>query len=717
MIPARFPGSVTVSRGDRARPVYFAAANRFVKGGGAAIASLAFSLHVPANLPAGARLSATVFLNDKDGRWYQATPRWENGGAATALSPGWNRLCVDLTEAAAMFRPVGHGAGWTRYRLSQAVQVGVTIDCDAAFAGLLALDDFLARPALPETRPLAFVNLRFPATTTQNRLCELALNVNRELINPFSPAEIDIVADFFAPGGGAPSRVPAFYYQDYRREKGVDDGSGDLRDRYVPVGPGEFRVRYLPPAPGRYLVRLRATYVCPFTGATTTCVSPDYEFDAAANPDPVAARRFVRVSPRDPRAFEFSNGEWFYPTGLNMHNPMDVRYNERIVNRFFPGRKPLVDRGLRCYEDAFPAMQQGGMNVFEVWMSSWWLTLEWTSRWKGFHGLGRYNLENAWKLDSLLASAAEHGLYAHLVVDNHGKGVDRRGHEAEWPHSPYNLANSQDDGVCRSAAELFSSEKAMAYYRDLYRYLAARWGWCPNIFGVEMWSELNLVNANVRSETMYAWHAAMEKAFHEWDQGQHLMTTHYSGDYNTIDLEMDRRPHIGYIVGDAYHGDNHPLARMLDGTDARLHPMGKPFMMTEFGGNWDAASLEGLFGDVFGGLWVSWTSRAAGAPLCWWYDYVLQEGLCRYYAAFRRYAAGEDKRRAADEPQLTLDWGAAASAPGDQEKMDAARQEAEADKAEQTRLLAEFNRRNGELAREVAERRAGRERANRELTV
>ena len=714
-VPAVFPGTLTLARGSYEKPVYFAFKQRYAQG--AALDALGFSLYVPDALPPRARLNALVFVKEKDGRWFQAPACWRGTArAATALRPGWNELSVELGEGAAQFRPQGHGAAWNRYRLSQTVQYGIIINCDAAFAGEIAIDDVWVRYATPEERPLRLTGLRLPEKMVQNRLYEIGFNVTREIINPFCPEEIDIVADFTAPGAARAVSVPAFYYQDFLREKGADDGRGDYRDRYTPTGPAEFRVRYLPPRPGAYRVTIRVKHTCPFTGKVTEYASPELTAEAVANDDPSSARRYVRASAADRHYFEFENGEWFYPLGLNMHNPIDVRHHDRILKRFFPGRPLTVDRGLRCYEDAFAKMAANGMNAFEVWMSSWWLGLEWTSKWKGFQGLGRYNLENAWKLDALLEAAAAKGMYAHLVVDNHGKGVSGNGREGEWRFSPYNNANRRDGGFCRGINDFFSSPRALTHYRDFYRYIAARWGWCPNIFGVEMWSELNLVSTNVRSDMMYKWHAEMEKAFHQWDQGNHLMTTHYSGDFNTIDLKMDEQPSIGYIVGDAYHSAGRRLADLMLGSDNRLTGLGKPFVITEFGGNWDVGDQEILFGDIFCSMWLTWTTRAGGSPFCWWYAYVLDENMTPYYGAFARYIKGEDKRRPAGAPPLTV-RNARAADQGSGEKLAELEKLAEADKNFRMEKLTAFNREKSRLENELKKLRGEAKKAETELAA
>jgi hypothetical protein len=100
---------------------------------------------------------------------------------------------------------------------------------------------------------------------------------------------------------------------------------------------------------------------------------------------------------------------------------------------------------------------------------------------------------------------------------------------------------------------------------------------------------------------------------------------------------------------------------MLNDTEQLAINYNKPFMVTEFGGDWSASSREGLDGDFLVGLWWGWMSRSAGVPFYWWYDYIALEAngkssFYTYYAAFSRFIEGEDKRRGRGERPLRSNW-------------------------------------------------------------
>ncbi len=332
------------------------------------------------------------------------------------------------------------------------------------------------------------------------------------------------------------------------------------------------------------------------------------------------------------------------------------RRNRALIELCFPRglrRTVTSDHGLRNYERIFPQMAEAGVNALEVWMCSWWVGLEWTGEWKHYHGLGRYNLLHAWKLDRLIRLAEKYGLYVHLVIDNHGKAAQHPQYDHEWEGSPYNKQNARDGGFLANSTQLFLDGRAKDYYRDKLRYIAARYGWSTHIYGMELWSELDLIgHKKGRHHNIYAspavrsWHQEMIAHLERHDHGDHIITTHYSGDYTVIDRHMVEQPFIDYTTCDAYHNPHQTLVDMLVKTEEFCAKMRarKPFMVTEYGGFAYAAPLANLQADLYGGLWWSWMSRTAGVPFYWWYELIELEGYYEAYQAFSRFIQDEDKR-------------------------------------------------------------------------
>ncbi|MFH0910357.1 MAG: glycoside hydrolase family 2 TIM barrel-domain containing protein, partial [Planctomycetota bacterium] len=447
----------------------------------------------------------------------------------------------------------------------------------------------------------------------------------------------------------------AFYYQDYERQKGPPS------DRYLPVGPGVFQVRFTPRESGEYRWRLQARYrnlLAP-SMPPETAESAAYAFTVT----PRSHRGFVRVSPRDPRYFEYEDGSPCFPVGHNFRSPTDLTDWIQLLLPQNPGTPPPVDRGLNIYEEYLPRMAAVGENMFEVWMSSWWLAIEWSDAWKGYHGLGCYNTENAWKLDELLRLAEENGFQVHLALDNHGKaaqgvgtGPGRSGQvDHEWEFSPYNVANG---GFLTDPLGLFRDDpRVTRYYHNLLRYVAGRWGYSTAIFGIEMWSEIDLIGSkDGRDKAVYAspevraWHQRMIRYLKSLDHGRHVVTTHYSYKYNVIDRDMVALPEIDYITCDAYHTMGQSLVQLLLNTDRFAQEFHKPYLVTEYGASWNAGTWEVLEADLHAGLWTSWMTNASGTALFWWFEHLNRADLYPHFRGLARFLRGEDKRSAPEGP-------------------------------------------------------------------
>lgn len=676
-VPVAFPQVKQIWCGSRQRPAPLARVFSDPKRPAISWETFQFDLYLPPeSLPDGIRIQCRLLLQNKDGLWFEGIGRRRkaDGGwvSARALQPGWNTVQVDLSLDSADMTPHGHRMRWSRFFLTQIAAIGFSLQGDRPYNATVAIDNITTWAAADDAfPPLAVYDF---APDAEEVPCygrtELSFLVNRPLFNPFEQDEIKVDAIFKAPGGGAEVRVPAFYYQPYLREKGKDDDNRNFKDRYTPVGRGLFKVRFTPRQAGVYKYHLEVTYRSPIRRVEEKLVTEARELKVTPGED----KGFVRISKKDRRYFEFEDGSFFYPLGHSFRSPIDLRHVKRILRPYYPTAPVPKDRGLRIYEEQLPKMQKAGLNCFEVWMASWWLGIEWTGRWKNYHGLGVYNMEHAWKLDALVDLAEKHEQYIHLTIDNHGKasqslylgrssGRDRGQHDHEWEHSPYNRDNRQDGGFLRYSKQLFSDEKARRHYRNKMRYIAARWGWSTHIYGIEMWSELDLIgHVQGRHRSVYGshyvhkWHEEMTGYLRSQDHGNHVITTHYSGDFRFIDRELVRKPFIDYVACDAYHSPKQHLVDMLMETERVCVPFNKPFMVTEFGGDWSASNIESLTGDLYTGLWWGWMSGTAGTPMYWWFEYLELANLYPAYSALARFTEGEDKRRAPGEPPWRSHW-------------------------------------------------------------
>ncbi len=569
-------------------------------------------------------VQGSLFVKDKDGRWFQG----QNG---FTLEPGqdWQTLRVDLTAEARDLRPLGHEAAWSSLQAVTIHTVGVSLYGEPGMEVALCC------------RPPVFVGTRIqPALNIHEWSCpdrgevhatvESRFTLSREYFNPFDPEEIRVDVEAVTPGGE--SRTwPAFFAQDHRRELQVN------REMVTPVGRPYWAFRFTPLEPGVH--RLRLTVEDNSEEAPVRLASPWHRIEVAPSDRP----GFVRVSPRDHRYFELSTGEFFYPTGFNLHTVKDLRSEKQL------GFGHLPDRGTYSYEDYLDAMGQHGLNAVEIWMAAWSFAIEWTGAQSGYFGLGRYNLGNAWRLDQVLDHARERGIYVHLVLDNHGKLSSHC--DPEWDDSPHNRKNPfavADGATLDRPVEFFTDERTIRLYRQRNRYIAGRWGANPHLLGIELWSELDLITdyrEAYDAGTMVDWHAAAARQLIEQTQGPHLVTTHTCGDFNhnIRHRKFFDLPEIAYVVGDAYR-DNTPFVEHMRRHIDALRVFPKPLLVTEYGGNPHGASLQRLAADLHAGIWSSLFMEQAGTPFLWWHDFIHRKEQYHHFAGFARFMADLDPR-------------------------------------------------------------------------
>lgn len=604
---------------------------------------ITFDIYIPPKTPG--RIEAVFYLKDKDGLWFQTLTdevliKQEDGthikGAlgSRLISGEWNTICVDLRDNKTKLLPMGHMACWDMRFARDITSIGIILCGNKAVSDKAYVDNFRVWTLSESyTQSLEILNLQFSKQTETYSCWEISFDLNRSFVNPFDPEQISVEAIILTP---TEKKIPilGFFYQDCVRKLTHTGEDVQLS------GKGYWKLRYAFREPGTYKFHIK------ISTAKQSIITRERVVRVTRGTNP----GFINVSKIDSRCFEFESGTPFYPIGLNMHSPIDKRSDHML------GYQSSINLGTFKYDHIFKRMSQAGGNFIEIWMSSWWLGLEWNRKWKNYGGCGYYNLTNAWKLDYLLKQARDMGIKIHLVIDNHGKYSTWC--NPEWQDSPYNKLNTYSSGFLTKPSEFFKNELAQKYYKNKMRYVLARWGYDVTIAGIELVSELNLSgergkplgrirgldhpSAPLRQE--HKWHRDMIKYFNAISSGCHLYTTHYSGDHRNVDPLMARLPDINYLVCDAYRRRHTPFAGHAIGAALALEQYGKPFLVTEYGGAWYGANEAQLEADLHCGLWSSYMTSAAGTPLLWWFNFIDHRMLYNHYNAFAKFTHGEDRR-------------------------------------------------------------------------
>ncbi len=579
---------------------------------------------VPTDAPAG--LGVGAWRADRSGQWYQQV-------CPLRLIAGVQAVHLSL-DPAAMMAAEGHGGTWSASTAIDAQRVGLFLFADVPSTVLIGIDAELKTlgpdaSGSPKGSPNALTDcvldgfdgaLAHAATGVRWSLAVRPLPYPAE---PFDPALYALDLAVTEPDG---SNVTLAGFHD---QPVIASDRGDL-EQSTSAGAPCFRVRFRPRLPGVHHLRLTATRA----GCPTTVI---------ALPDLVVSGQpwdgIIKVDKSDPRFFS-ADGAFIWPAGCNLNSTYDVRSVSALKTKLTP------DRGSLTRAAFLERLAAGGGTACEAWLSPWNLGLEWSTGWPGFRGPGRYHDGHAAALDRFLDRAEQLGVRVNLSIFNHGMARAGDGEEEDWRFHPYNRRNG---GWLDSPAQLFTDPRAFAYQQRYFRYLGARYGDSPALLGWKLWAEVNLTHAPTTEVS--AWHARASAALRARDPYQHPITTHWCGDWTVPDQSITTQPGISYVTIDAYHGDETAIAELLNQStrDPRqptrgLASLGKPILVTEFGGNAGGTSIERMRAEFAVGPWAGLVSGHGGSPMLWWFEWIDQEDRFAAYGAINRFVAGEDLR-------------------------------------------------------------------------
>jgi hypothetical protein len=174
---------------------------------------------------------------------------------------------------------------------------------------------------------------------------------------------------------------------------------------------------------------------------------------------------FVRVSPRDPRYLELSDGRPYIPIGLNL---------------IAPNTRP--EQGLQRMEEWMQKLSANRGNYIRVWVSSPFWDIE-------HERSGVYDEANAQRIDAMLAMAARYGIRVKITLE-HFRSIEGQGRQA-WAHKPLHLVSQ--GGTAANLADWFAGAPSRDRFKQKLAWYAKRYGDNPAIYGWELWNEINAV--------------------------------------------------------------------------------------------------------------------------------------------------------------------------------------------------------------------------------
>jgi len=467
----------------------------------------------------------------------------------------------------------------------------------------VAIVNFLwQREAYSAVHNVEVLGINPPRARLYSRV-EIDLNVTGYIGNHFDPEDINITA-FITDPDGEVFALPAFYYQDYRR---VLLGNAE---RLEPVGQPFWKVRFTPVKAGRYEFYVEAV------SKGSSARTPVYSFEV----EPSGLPGFARVSGRDSRYLEFENGNSQFFVGLNV---------------CWSG-----SRGTYDYDEWFRAMAESGVNLVRIWMAPWRFGIEWKR-------LGRYDLEEAWRLDYVLDLADRYGIYIILCLMNHGQLSTQV--NPQWSENPYNKARG---GPLSKPEEFWTSEEARGLFKKRLRYIVARWGYSTRLLAWELWNEVDLTDnyMSVR-ENVARWHAEMAAYLKRLDPYKRMVTPSFANP--NLDPLVRQLSEIDFVTVHKYgpEGFQDVAGTLYDIVRRAWERYRKPVLVTEFGVDWRWEGLtdrplyyfdrEGV--GLHDGLWATVMAGSPATAMSWWWDnYIHPYNLYYHFKAVADFLKGID---------------------------------------------------------------------------
>jgi hypothetical protein len=436
---------------------------------------------------------------------------------------------------------------------------------------------------------------------------EIAVHGVPAAANLFDPESIALDLEVLQPSGQR-LRVPGYFQQGFDRKL-----EGD-REILTPQGDGVWRIRWLPLEAGRHTL----------VGTVTLAGRPVARAEAAVEVVAGTRHGLARIEPQGKRYFRLDDGTPLFLNGLCCcwHG----------------------SRGTYDYDDWLTAYKKSGINYIRIWMWHHAFGIEWDKGDKL-----RYRLDNAWRLDRVLAEAERQGVFVMLCFDYHGifeVKPDYWGSNNFWPRHPYNAANG---GPCRTQNDFFTNEEAKELYAKRLRYIVARWSAFPNILAWEFFNEIDNEYAYLKHEDVVAWHGDMGRRLRSLDPVRHLISSSFTGGSERPDLfalpEMDFAQYHSY-------NEKHPAQMTAEKTTRFFEKYGKPFFVSEYGTDWRGwkPDTDPHFRALHQAIWSGVFTGAAGTGMTWWWESIHTANLYHHWSALSAFLEGTGIGRADLKP-------------------------------------------------------------------
>jgi len=400
---------------------------------------------------------------------------------------------------------------------------------------------------------------------------EITFWLDTEFENPYDPDDIDITATFSAPSGKE-WKINGFYTS-IKSASWLTNWAWQVRFSADEIGDWS------------YVINVKDRNGTVQSEKTTfSVVESDYH---------------GRIKIADNKRYlEYDDGTPFYGVGLWVNNIQE----EEVMDE-------LKDVGINFISQV--------MTPLETWTS----------------GMGRYDQEQAGKVDKLLSMVEERDMQLALNFWFHSYMSETvwGGGNVRWFDNPYS--------TIMECKDFYRSEEGWKYQEKLYRYMIARWGYSRSLAIWFIVDEVNGTDGWVDdSEQCGVWVKKVHDYFKANDPWNHPTTGTRSGGYDQWWADAYEATDIpgreiyesqGFPInrtGQVDKGERHPLTDSYRNYHGEVNKLWngweKPCIIPETG--WDHTfymmQMPGYYSLFHNAIWVSLASGSAMSPFWWSYN-------------------------------------------------------------------------------------------------
>jgi hypothetical protein len=190
----------------------------------------------------------------------------------------------------------------------------------------------------------------------------------------------------------------------------------------------------------------------------------------AAEPNPETGQ-FVRVSPRDHRYFELSDGRPYIPVGPNLVGPGWHTRDD-------------TEKGLAEVDAWMKSLAAHQGNYVRIWLGHPFWDVE-------HEKSGEYDPRRAERIDRLLALARKYRIRLKLCLE-YFRSVDPKWRDTKGAF-PKPLHHVSNGGPFTDMTDFLTSEKGRAQFKRKLDWFEGRYGDDPIVFGWELWNEMDCI--------------------------------------------------------------------------------------------------------------------------------------------------------------------------------------------------------------------------------